>query len=110
MINSLKQAGVPAEDIAKFIGERKPNSSEQDFEVWPDNWVTFIFFIELATQWRVVSGMAGNVMLGLDYPGVEAMMRIKNIPKKQKLTLFTELQIMEREALEVLNKPKEKED
>jgi len=81
---------------------KKQYKSTDDFEVFADNWDTVIFFSRLSTQWRIAVGMGGGHYLGLDYSGVEAVMRLENIQKKK--TLFADLQIMEREALTVLNK------
>lgn len=97
-------AGVPEEELYKFIGESKPVQQEQDFEIWQENWQTFIFFEALSTQWKIISGMGGAQVIGLDYPAIETMMRIKNIPRKTQAPLFLQLQIMEREALDVMNK------
>ena len=52
----------------------------------------------MQTQWR--TGPLGGA-LGLDYQGVQAalrMMKVKDIP-----TMFEDLRVMERAALEVLN-------
>jgi len=58
-------------------------------------------FLRLSTQWRY--GMMGGV-LGLDYPGVEALLRIERV--KDRAAVFVGLQIMESGALPELNKPK----
>jgi hypothetical protein len=47
------------------------------------------------TQWR--SGMAGAT--GLDYGGVEALMRLRGLPRSQRAERFAEVQVMERAAL-----------
>lgn len=97
-------AGVPEEELHKFIGKSNPAQNDTDFEVWEENWLTFNFFTELSTQWFYVSGMNGSSATGINYQSIESMMRIKNIPRKTQATLFAEIQIMEREALVVMNK------
>lgn len=42
--------------------------------------------------------------LGLDYPGVEAVLRLRKVADRKRL--FADLQVMERAALAVFNKPK----
>ena len=55
-------------------------------------------FVACQTQWR--SGPMGGV-LGLDYPGVESVMRMKRV--KDKPAMFEDLRVMELAALKVLN-------
>jgi len=83
---------------------RKQITNATDFEIFEENWQSVKFFLNLSTQWRVAVGMSGGQYLGLDYQSVEAMMRIQNITKKK--SLFADIQIMEREALAVMNKIK----
>lgn len=68
--------------------------------MWPENWPAVELFLGCATQWRV-DGMSGAV-LGLDYQGVEALMRIRRV--RDRAALFDDLQIMERAALRALNR------
>ncbi len=68
--------------------------------MWPENWPAVELFLACATQWRV-DGMSGAV-LGLDYQGVEALMRIRRV--RDRAALFDDLQIMERAALRALNR------
>lgn len=65
------------------------------FEVWPENWETFVLFTRLETQWREDS-MSGK-RLGLDYAGVEALLRLHRVPKRA--AVFEDLCAMERAAL-----------
>lgn len=71
-----------------------------DFEVFPENWDAVMFYIGLRTQWRFAP--FGGV-IGLDYPGVEAAMRMQRIPAGNRPALFGKIQIMEGAALVVLN-------
>lgn len=54
-------------------------------------------FFACGTQW-VHAGMAGG-RVGLNYSGVEAVLRLLAIPPERHTALFTGLQIMERAAL-----------
>lgn len=71
------------------------------FEVWQDNWPAFSFFESLNTQFRW--GVMGGC-LGLDYPAVEAAMRMRRI--KNRPEMFEAVQAMERAALDVWNREK----
>lgn len=59
-------------------------------------------FLAIETLWRW-DGMTGRC-LGLDYPGVEAALRMRRVRDRRRM--FEQLQAMERKALAVFNKPK----
>lgn len=69
-------------------------------EVWPENWPAVQLFAAVQTQWRV-HGFTGRP-LGLDYPAVEAAMRMLRI--KDRPATFERIRIMEAAALATLNK------
>lgn len=100
-------AGAPPDVIAAARKQQQP--SIHDFYVWPENWDSLDFFIQLNTQWNVVSGMGGERVSGLNYQAVEAMMRIKSIPRNKKESLFNDLRLMENAALEVLQIQREEQ-
>ncbi|WP_414858725.1 DUF1799 domain-containing protein [Paucibacter sp. TC2R-5] len=62
--------------------------------MWPEHVPAFELWMQVQTQWQV--SMAGPT--GLDYAGVEALMRIKRV-MRPKLR-FLQLQAMERGALQ----------
>lgn len=73
-------------------------------EVWAENWVTYLIFGRLGTQWR--TGMNG--FTGLDYNVVLApggMFDLFEVPKKKRRETLLDLQVMEIEALNQM-KPK----
>jgi len=80
----------------------KPKKSNH-FKVEPENWLTVMTFCNLNTQWKY--GAMGGCM-GLDYAGLKVVMDL-NVPKKQHQTVFKGVQIMEREALKIINKKAE---
>lgn len=49
------------------------------------------WWLRVQTQWR--TGLAGAT--GLDYPGVEAALRLARVPRAQWPALFVDLQAME---------------
>jgi len=94
----LRQFGVDEQTIE----DRERDAADEDvFEIWPDNRRALELFLACGTQWRV--GPAGGV-LGLDYPGVAALFRMKRV--KDQDAMLTDLQVMEAAALEVLNAKK----
>lgn len=98
----MREFGASDETIEEALALQQPETP--DCEVWQENWQTTTLFLALRRQWRVCMGMGGMLWLGLDYGGVEVMMRIKGIKKKARAGLLDELQIMEDAALELLNK------
>lgn len=69
---------------------------QDEYWLWPENEEAFALWLGLQTQWNV--GMAGAV--GLDYTGVEACMRMRDIGRKKRAELFAMVQLMEQACLE----------
>lgn len=67
------------------------------FYLWPCNVRAYNLWCACQTQWRV--GMAGRT--GLDYTGVEVVMRQQGIDRKEQRHLFASLQAMEVAAINV---------
>lgn len=74
---------------------RDPGDEGGSFELWPENVQSLRLWLEVATQWRV--GMGGAV--GLDYAGVEAVMRINGLRGQERRERFGDLRVMEAAAL-----------
>lgn len=102
MIDGLIAVNAP-EDVIESARARFEGSISEDCEVWPENWQSLELFVALGTQWNV---SAMGHYLGINYPAVDAIMNILAVPKKQKPDLFSDLQIMERAALEYINRDK----
>lgn len=92
------------QEDAALLGLVLPEADEEDadFAVWPDNWRAVLLFTSLGTAWRI-DGASGNYF-GLDYPAVAVVMAMQGVIDADKAELFNGLQVMERAALEVLNK------
>lgn len=77
-----------------------------EFLVLPENWPAVELLTRCNTQWKktVVSSMAGATVFydGLDYLAVNLLVDIY-YPHESKADLFKRLQILEREALALLN-------
>ncbi|MFB2531034.1 DUF1799 domain-containing protein [Paracoccus sp. p3-h83] len=68
-----------------------------DFEVMRDNADTMRAWLACASQWRMAIGMAGAIWLGLDYAGIDVVLRRGGFADPD--AVFTDLQLMEDEAL-----------
>ena len=81
---------------------------QDDFAVFEDNWESLMFFLRLKTQWNQIPLPAGGLLVtGLNYQAVQSVLQIQHIPKFKWRGLFLDLQIMEKAALEVINKAKD---
>ena len=69
---------------------------QDEFWLWPENEVVFWLWVGLQTQWT--TSMSGAV--GLNYAGVEACLRLMDIPKKKRKLFFPLIQHMEQAALD----------
>ena len=78
-----------AEQLDDYHGE------QASIEIWPENETAVSLFERVQTQWRV--GMAGPT--GLDYPGVEVVMRL--LAPEEPLDTLDRVRVMEHEALSV---------
>lgn len=63
-----------------------------------------MLFCQCNTQWRY--GALGG-LIGLDYTGVKAVLDLE-LKRKRRKAVFQQIQIMERAALNILNKKAEK--
>ena len=84
----MAKSGLPRKIVEKMEGFRP-------VEIWPDQVPVVNLFSSVLTQWRM--GPSGPV--GLDYAGVEATMRMKMVPAKERGQMLDDLRIMERAAL-----------
>ena len=72
-------------------------------EVWDDHWLAFSVFRACGTQWRLLVVGKTVVHLGLDYPGVEVVMRNLLPPETDRGAVFADVMLMEAAALPILN-------
>lgn len=76
-------------------GERSWCGQCQAVELWPENLTSAALYIACETQWQR-AGMAG-LPVGLNYPGVETVMRLRGDPP----ALFDDIQALERVFLQI---------
>lgn len=92
--------GIPISVLKAAIGEDESGGA---FGVWPENAEAVRCFIACCTQWRIVAGFNGANWTGLDYAGVDAVLRHLVRGRKRRRSRFEDIQIMEAAAMEVLN-------
>lgn len=73
----------------------EPVALHEAFHLWPENVDAFALWQDVQTQWRV--GMAGPT--GLDYGGVEVVLRMRGLRREVRQERFGQLQAMERVVL-----------
>jgi hypothetical protein len=82
--------------------------TEDVFEVWEENWESFLYFLEVSNHWTVVAkGMSEKEFVGLNYTCIESIIRtFKPVKKSKRQDLYRDLRIIEIAALPVLNRTK----
>ncbi|MBY0474219.1 MAG: DUF1799 domain-containing protein [Nitrosomonas sp.] len=73
-------------------------SQENDCDVWEENWESVMLFLAMGTQWTV---SATGHAIGINYVSLESAMKLANIKKKKRASLFIDVRIMESAALDV---------
>ncbi|MEM6381647.1 MAG: DUF1799 domain-containing protein [Pseudomonadota bacterium] len=99
MIADWEDMGVRVADAVReqaALAER-----EESFAVWRCNWKTMTAFLMLETQWRAAATMTRLHWIGLDYSAAAALFAGKS--RKKFHRLIDDLQVMEFEALPILN-------
>nr|WP_279290439.1 DUF1799 domain-containing protein [Rhizobium skierniewicense] len=78
----------------------KTNPIQQDeLEIMPSAWDSFMAFLACQTQWRVEMGMGGLLWLGLNYPACKLVLDDIGAPAG----VFADLRVMEAAAMPILN-------
>lgn len=95
MAADLEAMGAAREEVERFLADTE---TVRNCEVWPENWPAVCLFLACTTQWRIESRPDSNLPIGLDYPAVEAVMRIHEVSDCK--AMFAQIQIMELAALQ----------
>ncbi len=77
-----------------------------DFAVWPENWPAALAWIALSTQWRTHRPPMGDELSyeGLRFDSLPVALDMAGVTgRKKRQRVLTELALMEREALPILN-------
>lgn len=75
-----------------------PEDYDETFEVWPDNWLSFIVMDSMWTQWR--ANVGGRT--GLDYGVLPSVMSLVGVPTEEQRRVFQDIRVMESEVLQVM--------
>jgi hypothetical protein len=75
-----------------------PEDYDETFEVWPDNWKSFLVMDSMWTQWR--TGACGAT--GLDYGVLPNVMKLVGVSAKDRPGVFQDIRVMESEAIAVM--------
>lgn len=74
------------------------------FPVWPEHEQTVEVFAALETQWRVVAGLSGAAITGIDYSVITGFfLGTLGVKKRRRKAVVAAIRIMERAALDVFN-------
>ncbi|MFZ4498752.1 MAG: DUF1799 domain-containing protein [Burkholderiales bacterium] len=84
------------EALAAFGLVLEEAPEDREFHLWTENVPVWNLWQAVQTQWRI--GMNGPT--GLDYAGIEALMRMRNVSRAERPELIEGLQVMEVVALE----------
>ena len=87
-----------------------PEDFANDFVfVWPEHRQAFDVFCAMQTQWRMGGGgMGGSVPTGLDYPALQAVMQLLDVPKAARVQVFADVRAMEGAALDAMAEARKK--
>lgn len=83
------------EHQASLFGLKLSEIPPTEVDVWDINWPAFTVFHALWTQWRI--GMSGAT--GLDYSVIPVVAKMLGYKKKEIKDMFSDIQVMENEAL-----------
>ena len=87
-----------------------PEDFANDFvRVWPEHHLSFDVFCAMQTQWRMGGGgMGGSVPTGLDYPALQAVMQLLDVPEADRVQVFADVRVMEGAALDAMGEAMKK--
>lgn len=113
VIDALRLGGAPEEVIEQAIAQMDaPTIEDDDVEVWPENWPTFLFFCAQQSRWNwlAIPKKDGATLLrrtGLNWPSVEIAIdyaiRRGDFKSKNRTALYDDVAMLELEALKVFS-------
>lgn len=89
------------EEQIRHAREELEAAASYDCEIWPENLNTVEVFLAMEKQWRVLVFPASVRYMSLRYEALPIV--LQGLGLEMSKTLFFGLQVMEREALDVLN-------
>lgn len=97
----MYDSGPSDEELAAIGLMREDVLDTSDVEVWPENWMPYAIFCEVASQWRM--GPGGPV--GLDLNVVFRVMDLFKVKGRRKqVDLLRSIRVMESAALKQMSR------
>ena len=92
-------------DLDQLLPPERQREKAQDFELWPEHALAWSVYLGCGTQWvKQAVGLKGlMVWQGLNYPGVEVVMRRYQVPPELEGEVFAQLQVLEQETVRIRN-------
>jgi len=95
-------------DIDQLVPTTLQKDKPDDFDLWPEHWQAWDVYLGCGTQWRyraVPRGLQASITVceGLDYQGVEVVMRRYRVPEARFDEVFSQLQVLEAETVAIRN-------
>lgn len=92
-------------DIDRLLPKARQKAAPSNYELWPEHVRAWDVYLGCSTQWVKTSvGLGGVIWEGLNYPGVEVVMRRYRVPADQEEEVFLQLQVLESETVRIRNK------
>lgn len=73
-----------------------PDDYTEALDIWPENWDSWLFWLQIHTQWRV-GGLGG--LIGLDYTPVLMLMEKLHLTEDGWKALWSDVRAMEAAVL-----------
>lgn len=102
MAKDFAAFGCTQEQIDAAYGGDEAEEDADLFEVYPCNWDAATVFWSLTTRWQL-NGLNGRHE-GFTRPDIESTLHLMQIKRRLQRGIFEDLMVMERAALEVLNR------
>lgn len=90
-------------DLNRLIPAQRQRDRPQDYELWPEHALAWQVYLDCNTQWVKAVGLGVVIWEGLNYPGVEVVMRRYGVPPEQENEVFEQLQVLETETVSIRN-------
>lgn len=92
-------------DPERLVPAHVQQTCEEDYELWPEHALAWRVYVGCGTQWVKTRDWMGRPHWeGLNYAGVDVVMRRYAVPALQRQEVFEQLQVLESEALQLLNR------
>lgn len=88
----MRLFGFSQESVKAEQAKAQAVQVEQDFEVWDENWDSWMAFMRSQTQWLYrPARLGGSIRIGLNHTGVESGLRMAGLPRLKWPGIFDDL-------------------